>query len=72
MCMTPQELQNLSDLDLIENFQKAIELDVKNSGNGKNPFDKEQLKQALTERLSKKKVHIKEEREVGDGHDEFS
>lgn len=73
MCMTPQELQTLTNEKLVENFQKAVELDAKSSGNGKNPFDKDQLRGELLKRLeSKSKVYVKEEREAGDGHDEFS
>lgn len=73
MCMTPQELEALTNQKLVENFQKAVELDAKSSGNGKNPFDKDQLRDELMKRLdSKPEVYVKEEREAGDGHDEFS
>ena len=54
MCMPVNELKALTDQQLVENFQRAVELDVKNDGNGKSPFDKNQLKAELNERLQKK------------------
>ena len=72
--MSPNELEKLLDIQLVENFKRAIELDVKNSGNGKNPFDQNQLKEELLRRSGKNQTLLQssDEREVGDGHDEFS
>ena len=49
--MTKQELKSQSSEQLLDNFTKAVELDVKSDGNGKTPFDKDQLYQELKFRL---------------------
>lgn len=54
MRMTNENLKATSDQQLVENFQRAVELDVKNDGNGKSPFDKNQLKTELLDRLEKR------------------
>ncbi len=72
MCMTAQELQTLPHDQLVNNFQRAVELDAKSGGNGQSPFDTEKLKEELMRRLNSKRSVSVERREVGDGHDEFS
>lgn len=73
MCHTEIELAKFSNEELVNNFQRAVELDTKSSGNGKNPFDKKQLKNELLLRLKKhENTHHYPAQEAGDGHDEFS
>lgn len=70
---TETELATLSGEDLVNNFQRAVELDTKSSGNGKNPFNKDQLKNELLRRLKKPENYQRyQAQEAGDGHDEFS
>jgi hypothetical protein len=51
MCMTELELKALSNETLVENFQRAVQLDAKSASNGKSPFDQDQLKVELLKRL---------------------
>ncbi len=53
MCLTDEDLRKITDEQLLDNFEKAVELDTKDSGNGQSPFDKDQLKRELGRRLKK-------------------
>ncbi|MDE2030931.1 MAG: hypothetical protein KGI58_01580 [Patescibacteria group bacterium] len=50
--MNKKELEALSNQQLLDNFQRSIELDAKDNGNGKSPFDKSQLKSEILRRLN--------------------
>lgn len=53
MCLSKEALNKLTDDQLLQNFKKSIELDIKSDGNGKSPFDQKQLLDELTLRLQK-------------------
>lgn len=80
MCMTQKELEKLGDTELVNNLIRSVQLDSEKSGNGKTPFDTNQLKKEVLRRMENfpnKVQRLKEENrhnksEVGDGHDEFS
>ncbi len=58
---------------LIQNFKRALELKIRNGGNGKSPFDVDQLESELERRLDlasiPKRLTPGEEYDL---HDEFS
>lgn len=52
MCMQQSKLTATSNDELLNFFERAVTLDTKNGGgNGKSPFDKEQLKREILERM---------------------
>lgn len=53
MCMSERELKALKDKPLLEMYKRAVELRIKDNGNGKSPFDENQLEQEILERMSK-------------------
>jgi hypothetical protein len=53
--MTPTQLSNIDDVTLIQSFKKAAELNAKNDGNGKSPFDIDQLYEEIIKRMNANK-----------------
>ena len=51
MCMKKEDLIKLGTKPLLDNFKRAIELDTKDAGNGKNPFDQKELYGEILRRL---------------------
>ncbi len=51
MCMNNEELTSLNNNELLHHFQRAVELDAKDNGNGKSPFDKDQLRNEVLKRM---------------------
>ena len=51
MCMTKKELRQAGNENLLEFLERAIVLETKNNGNGKNPFDRKDLKKEILRRL---------------------
>lgn len=52
MCTT-EDLKKTSDIDLVKSLVRAVELEAKNNGNGKSPFDIPKLKEEILKRMKK-------------------
>lgn len=46
-------MQPLSDEEILNCYTRSIELRVENKGNGKSPFDENQLKEEIFRRMEK-------------------
>jgi len=49
--MVKEKLKKTSNEGLVNFFERAIELETKQGGNGKTPFDADQLKKEILKRM---------------------
>lgn len=51
MCMTEDELFKTNDEELMRLLKRAVVLDTKKAGNGKNSLDEKQLEEEILRRM---------------------
>lgn len=53
--VAPVYFADIDNIELVRQFERAIELAIKGDGNGQTPFDKEALRNELLSRLASAK-----------------